>query len=253
MKRRNQGISLHLFCRLCLAVAVMLLLVKGADIPGGVPSPCLAETPSPQITESVKPPDKSPALVASPASIKETKPVKATPEETPEDGRLMSPDPTESSEQVNWIDEAQRGTKTDKEVQSKFYRRLWLTFVSLIIITVVTYLALRYIYSKQGLLTTPFKAPSRMIRIVERQMLQPQKAVYLLDVAGKYILVGITENRMEFLAEIERELVEGRVAEMEQPSQSQLVSLDKYPLPRPFSQILEKMNSRKGDGEGTPT
>lgn len=177
--------------------------------------------------------------------------MKTTPEETPEDGRLMSPDPSES-EQVNWIDDAKQGTKSDKEVQSKFYKRLWLTFVSLIIITVVTYLALRYIYAKQGLLPNALKTPSKMIRVVERQMLQPQKAIYLVDVAGKYILIGISENRMEYLTEIDRDLIDVRVSEMEQPTQANLVSLDKYPLPKPFSQLLEKMQNRKGDGESTP-
>lgn len=164
----------------------------------------------------------------------------------------MSPGPSESSE-INWVDEAQHGTKSDKEVQSKFYKRLWLTFVSLVIITIITYLALRYIYAKQGLLPTSSKAPSKMIRIMERQMLQPQKAVYLLDVAGKYILVGISENRIQYLAEIERDLVEVRVSEMEHPSSALPVSLDKYPLPKPFSQLLEKLQGRKGDGESTPT
>ncbi|MGV8124003.1 MAG: flagellar biosynthetic protein FliO [Candidatus Xenobiia bacterium LiM19] len=249
MKCRNQGIGLPLLWKLCLVALLWLITAQGQHTAGWISSPCLAQTPSPGHSE--KSPDASPAAKPSPTGTKEAENVKTTSEETPEDGRLMSPDPSES-EQVNWIDEAKQGTKSDKEVQGKFYKRLWLTFVSLIIITIVTYLALRYIYAKQGLLPTSLKSSSKMIRIVERQMLQPQKAIYLVDVAGKYILIGISENRMQYLAEIERDLIEVRVSEMEQPSQANLVSLDKYPLPKPFSQLLEKIQGRKGDGESTP-
>ncbi len=138
------------------------------------------------------------------------------------------------------MDEAEGGTEKDKARGRSFYQRIVLTLFSLAIVAIIAILVLRLIYAKQGLLPQ-MMGREKLIRIVEKQLLMPQKAVYLVEVAGKYVLLGISENRIEYLMEVEPERIARPAAQAEAPSPSEY--LEKHSFPKPvqflFSKLLE--------------
>lgn len=137
--------------------------------------------------------------------------------------------------------EASSGTVRDKQASRSLYQRIILTLFSLMIVSIIAVLVLRYVYARQGLLPQ-FTVRDKLIKVVEKQLLMPQKALYLVEVAGKYVLLGISENRIDYLMEVEAEKVGQKAAQPEAPDPKEY--LEKYSFPKPvqflFSKLLEE-------------
>jgi flagellar biosynthetic protein FliO len=86
---------------------------------------------------------------------------------------------------------------------SDFGATLTKTFIYLIIICLLAFVVLRFIYQGRKNIGAPFISSNKMIRVIERQMLQPQKYLCLVEVAGRYLLLGVSEQQVTFLTEIE--------------------------------------------------
>lgn len=75
------------------------------------------------------------------------------------------------------------------------------------------------------------RAPSRLMRVVARLPLEPRRALYLIEVAGEYFLVGAGEGGLSTLAELSPESVRAALASLpEAPSLAErLLALAKRP------------------------
>jgi flagellar protein FliO/FliZ len=145
----------------------------------------------------------------------------------------VSPSPAEKGKTADegvWLDESQGISSRDREQRGSFMKRIWLTVFSLIIVSIIIYIMLKFVYSRQGILPG-LGSRNKMIRVVERHILQPSKALYLLDVAGKYVLIGISEQRIEYLMELDGERFKEEAPQPEETAapqgtfQGQLMSL----------------------------
>jgi flagellar biosynthetic protein FliO len=77
-----------------------------------------------------------------------------------------------------------------------------LSFVSLGIVCVVAYLALRWL-GRRGF-TAHASGP---LRVVARQSLDPKRSVFVIEAAQRYFLVGAGEGAMSLIAELDKEAV----------------------------------------------
>jgi len=74
---------------------------------------------------------------------------------------------------------------------------LVLSFLSLALVCLLAYLTLRWL-SRRGAWRT-----EGLVRVLARCVLEPRRAVYLLQVAGRCFLVGVGDGPMVVLAEID--------------------------------------------------
>lgn len=102
-----------------------------------------------------------------------------------------------------------KGGKGKSEVKGREVSLAYLTRVaiSLIAICVVVYLFLRF-FGKYIGGAGAFGNKKAMIKILEKQTIGPNKQFCIIEVPGKTVLVGITENEMNVLCELNTEIVE---------------------------------------------
>lgn len=146
---------------------------------GLVPDPKLV-----QVSESPSP---------SPENIKNSEP---TSEST---ALIPSPSPVPTG--LDWSDTPDTGR--DREFSRKMQQRIVLTIVALIVISVLIYFVIKYLSSNK--VNIPFLGlgqQSAMIKVVDRHMLAPNRALYLVNVAGKHVLLGSAENSLSFLCDV---------------------------------------------------
>ena len=108
---------------------------------------------------------------------------------------------------LDWADTPDSGR--DRDFSKKMQRRIVLTIVALLIISVLVYFVIKYLSSNK--VNIPFLGlgqQSAMIKVVDRHMLAPNRALYLVNVVGKYILLGSAENNLNFLCEVPCEDIE---------------------------------------------
>jgi flagellar biogenesis protein FliO len=74
---------------------------------------------------------------------------------------------------------------------------LALSFVSLALVCVVAYAALRWLARR------PLGRPDDSIRILGRCLLEPRRTVYLIAAGGRCFLVGVGDGPMSLLAELD--------------------------------------------------
>jgi flagellar protein FliO/FliZ len=88
---------------------------------------------------------------------------------------------------------------------------LVLSFVSLGLVCLLSYLVLRWL-SRRGVGRGPGS-----IRVLARCPLEPRRSVYLLEAAGRCFLVGVGEGPMSLLAEVDPALAHGGAGEATAP------------------------------------
>jgi flagellar biogenesis protein FliO len=110
--------------------------------------------------------------------------------------------------------------------ESTFMSQLATTLVGLGAVCLLAFLVLRFvgarILGKSAL--TPFGGgrSTKLINILERQLIAPQKMLLLVDVAGKYMLIGMSENSLYTLGEVDGDLVEDRIKEAQESASQPL-------------------------------
>lgn len=85
--------------------------------------------------------------------------------------------------------------------------------LSLGLVCIVCLVLLPVFLSKTSLGSRRGGAPGAMMRILDRQVLAPQKTICLVEVAGRYLLIGISDKQISTLAELESEAVTSRLAQ----------------------------------------
>jgi len=97
-------------------------------------------------------------------------------------------------------------TSRDRDFSNAVKQRIVITFIALIIVSVLIYLTVRFLSSNK--LNLPFLGlgqQSAMIKVIDRHMLAPNKALYLVKVAEKHVLLGASESGVNFLCRISDE------------------------------------------------
>jgi flagellar protein FliO/FliZ len=102
-----------------------------------------------------------------------------------------------------------------------------LSLVSLAVVCVVAYVVLRWL-SRRGVGRS--EGP---VRVVARCSLEPRRAVYLLQVAGRCFLVGVGDGPMALLAEIDPAAVASEIGDVA-PAQGSLR----------FAEVLSRFRGR---------
>jgi flagellar biogenesis protein FliO len=217
-------------------VALFLILVLAGPVQAGNPPEKGGTAPAislPAIAVDAPSPTAAPS---EPAMEKAS----ALPSSNPPE-KSQRPAMKGSGEDGTWLDEAEAGSPRDKAYRKNFFRQISLTIFSLVIITILIVVVMRFLYSKQGILPV-LPVQSKFIRIIERQVLQPQKALYLVEIAGKYALIGITESKIEYIMEVDGEKVREKTAEIEASKPS---AFDEKYLPKHLSLLLGWMKAKK--------
>ena len=81
--------------------------------------------------------------------------------------------------------------------------------VILVVVLVVAVLFLRYVVPRLSRLGVPVRGSGKVIKVVDKCPLEPRRTVYLIDVAGRHLLIGVSENSITHLsgAEVDEELI----------------------------------------------
>ncbi len=128
----------------------------------------------------------------------------STQESPVDDAALTGDSPVQMRE---WADQPDTGR--DRERAKKMQQRVVMTIAALIFVSILIYIVLKFLSSSK--VSLPFLGlgqQSSLIKVVDRHMLQPNKALYLINVAGKHMLIGASENRVSFLSDIDSGFVE---------------------------------------------
>lgn len=121
---------------------------------------------------------------------------------------------------------------------------LWMllqTLFALALVCGLAYLIFRIILPR---LTVNFGS-NKMVRIVDRIGLEARKNLYVIEVAGKWMLVASSENGVQFIAELNPE--EARLAEQEitRVRQIQTDSAIEKTFSGKFSEVMNRGKENK--------
>jgi len=86
----------------------------------------------------------------------------------------------------------------------------WLFLKMLLALGIVTILAilfLKYIMPRTGLMSALQKG--RYFTVMGRYQLEPRKALYLVEVGGRYLVIGSADHGIQLLAELTKAEAEG--------------------------------------------
>lgn len=83
----------------------------------------------------------------------------------------------------------------------------WTLFLMVVkmCVTLAAVCLLAYITLRHGLpkLTGIQTTPEQMLKVVARFPLENQKTLYIVEVTGKHLLLGVTQERIELISELE--------------------------------------------------
>lgn len=102
------------------------------------------------------------------------------------------------------------------------------TFFSLAVVLALAYVSIKFGY--QRLYQLQFNQ-ERLMNVVERMALGPKAGLYIVEIKGEVLLIGVNENQISCLKELPPDLLEG-VMVNEQPVPSNLVAALKARLDR---------------------
>lgn len=109
-------------------------------------------------------------------------------------------------------------------------------FVALIIILGMIYAAV-YVMRRFWARQTTQPSSSNLFSVLGRLHLGPKKAIYMIEIPGRILIIGVTESRMEMLGEItdqdEIELIKSSAGDI---------------TPLPFLSHLKRWSNRIGKG-----
>ena len=190
---------------------------SGSPTASPVPSAAASETPKTSASQQSAPiaspskaagtnksADQSKKAAAPPAAPTPT----ASPEKRPNShsDTSVSPapaatvDPSEVSDLV--YDDSWPSPQDHPRTESTFLQRIPSMLFFLILTCALIWISLRIIAPFSDKLTGN-AAPKKQINVIERKSLGPNKAVVLIEVSGKRLVLGLTEKTISTLAELE--------------------------------------------------
>jgi flagellar biosynthetic protein FliO len=120
---------------------------------------------------------------------------------------------------------------------SVFLKKVQATLLSLGLICVLAWGVLRLVGPSLLRGAAP-SANHRLLRVVERCPLGPQRSLCLVEAAGRYLVVGMTETGMTLLAEIPAEEIEAARAAQATGAEAAPGPVDRQPLKEVLAHYL---------------
>ncbi|MCE1247198.1 MAG: flagellar biosynthetic protein FliO [Firmicutes bacterium] len=163
------------------------------------PAPAVSSTPAGSAT-------------AAPAPVKSDSPApKAS--ESPAKG---SKSKDKSEDQIDLFSILKDETPVNGDVSppTKSPVNIPLTLLSMLAVCLLAYVLLRVFGKHLGNITMP-GSRKRMINIIDKQVIAPNKQVCVVEVPGKTILIGMTDNDINMLCELDQKAV----AEFKEPEE----------------------------------
>lgn len=135
----------------------------------------------------------SPAIASPPAGVASPSP------------KTESPAPSSEGTPIVFTDDSARAgheAGPPGGAQIPWGRQITITLIWLVVICGGAWFILRLFYSSATGLGNFGRRGRRRIQVLDRQVLGPQKALLLVEVPGKVVLVGVTEQQIRTLAEL---------------------------------------------------
>ena len=123
---------------------------------------------------------------------------------------------------------------------------LWMlvqTVLALVFVCGIAYVIFRVILPR---LATNYGANS-MIRIVDRAGLEARKTLYVIEVAGKWLLVSASEDGVQLICDLDPESAKEMEAEKITRSESTRLAMTNG---KSFAERLDELVGRKTGGKG---
>ncbi|MBQ7502214.1 FliO/MopB family protein [bacterium] len=158
------------------------------------------QTASPQAAATPAPQTASPQAAATPAPQTASPQAAATPEQQPQ---KPAKNAAGSQKKVSILD-TPWPPSPDKEaphVESTFFKRVAIMLVFLGVVCLLTWIVLKAAMPFIGKFTGNTVSSKNRLNIVERKTFGPNKSLMLLEVDGRNILLGITEENITSLSE----------------------------------------------------
>lgn len=132
-----------------------------------------------------------------------------------------------------WLGEGETGR--DKDREKKLQQRIVTTFFALIIVIVLIFIVIKFLASgKINIPSLGIGKHAPLIKILDKSVLQPGKILYMVNAAGKTLLIGVADGSIHSLAEIPEETIEKYRAESQaNPAEGKTADLTLFPAVKP--------------------
>lgn len=123
---------------------------------------------------------------------------------------------------------------------------LWMllqTIFALVVVCGLAYLIFRVILPR--LAVGGFGNANNMVRIVDRIQLDARKSLYVIEVAGKWMLIASSESGVQFISELDSETAKISEQELGRITQTSQLKVSG----KKFNDKLNEIMKRKSGGE----
>lgn len=149
-----------------------------------------------------------------------------------------------TADDEDWLN--QKETARDKEINRKLKKRIITTLFSLVIVVILIFVVLKFLGS--GKISIPtlglIKNNRNILKITERMFLQQGKVLYLIKAGEKNILIGVSENNINYLTDVDIKDNQSEIQrkDMQQSDQNSYFSLFPQIQPIENKEILKEDN-----------
>ena len=154
-----------------------------------------------------------------------------------------------TDEDEDWLN--QKETAKDREINRKLKKRIIITLFYLVIVVILIFIVLKFLGS--GKINIPtlgiIKNSKNILQIKERMFLQQGKVLYLIKAGEKNILVGVSENNINYLTDVNIEDNNSTTAKQDMPQTENNSYFSLFPQVQP----IENKEILKEDNKNTET
>lgn len=122
-----------------------------------------------------------------------------------------------------------------------FFTMLLETLLALGLVCGLAYLVFRLMLPR----LTTIRASNSMVRVVDRVGLDARKSLYVVEVAGRWLLIGASEAGVHLVSELDAQSAEEAAEELERRRATPSPSVEA--ARRAFADRLARLMNRKGD------
>jgi flagellar protein FliO/FliZ len=123
-----------------------------------------------------------------------------------------------------------------------FFTMLLETLLALGLVCGLAYLVFRLVLPRLNTV----RSANSMVRVVDRVGLDPRKSLYVVEVAGRWLLIGASEAGVHLVSELDAQSAEEAAEELERRRSAPSPSVEA--ARRAFSERLARLMNKKGGG-----
>lgn len=118
-----------------------------------------------------------------------------------------------------------------------FFTMLLETLLALGLVCGLAYLVFRLVLPR----LTTIRSANSMVRVVDRVGLDPRKSLYVVEVAGRWLLIGASEAGVHLVSELDAQSAEEAAEELERRRTTPSPSV------QAFADRLSRLMNKKGE------